>query len=142
MNPPKTLLIIAGMVLSVAMNAEPSQRQIEGACFAYPFSVQLHSSSRAPASTALPIPVTQALPEYPIEMRRITVSGIVSLLVEVRTDGTIVIIDVLRASQPEFETATRAAIHKWEFAPGLEGVHPVAVKMEYTFEFRILDSET
>ena len=70
-------------------------------------------------------------------MRRQTVSGIARLRVTVLKDGSVRFVKILDCSQELFAVAAKDAIRDWRFRPALKDGQPVALEIDYAFEFRI-----
>jgi len=86
-------------------------------------------NDEGPAAAALPIPRPKqehaVMPAYPAALREAGVVGGAVLELKVDATGKLVHMTTLRASHPEFETAAKEALAKWQFAPALQDGKPV-----------------
>lgn len=90
-----------------------------------------------------PRPKTQAMPEYPSQLREEGVTGEARLRFTVSAAGAISQLRVVAASQPEFGEAALAAVKTWTYRPGLDRDRktPIAQEMEYRFVFERYEAE-
>jgi TonB family protein len=77
-----------------------------------------------------PVPVSQARPVYPYDMKKQRYSG--EVVVEFILDSAGVVHDahVLSSSRKDFEKSAVEAVSKWRFRPGRKGGAPVNVRMQ------------
>jgi len=86
-----------------------------------------------------PQPIAQISPDYPYEMKRAGISGEVTAQFIVDSTGAVVQVQIMRATQHEFEEPVTRALYKWRFRPGKKGGRAVNTKMEQTFPFVLRD---
>jgi len=76
-----------------------------------------------------PVPVKTPPPEYPEEMRRLGVSGVVAVTIILDEKGAVTSASVVKSSRSEFEAPALAAVKKWTFKPGKKDGVPVKVRV-------------
>jgi protein TonB len=75
-----------------------------------------------------PVPVRTFAPEYPTEMARARVSGVVTVKCTIDAQGNVTATEVLKFSLAVFEQPALDALQKWKFKPAtIDGV-AVAIK--------------
>jgi TonB family protein len=81
--------------------------------------------------------ISQARPQYPVELRNAGIGGtaVVDFIVDV--NGRVQNARVVDVSNVEFGPAALAAIVQWQFTPGLIHGHPVEVHMQIPVVFSI-----
>lgn len=72
----------------------------------------------SPGADSSPVPLTQALPQYPFELRRASITGEVVIDFYVKTDGTVANATAIRATDVRMATSALNAVRQWTFAPG------------------------
>ena len=93
------------------------------------------------ANTALaqtkepPVPVRTVPPDYPNELRREGVSGVVMVNFTIDTSGNVVDPTVEKSSNAAFETPALAALKKWKFKPAKQDGAPIPVKVSIPIKF-------
>ena len=85
--------------------------------------------------TRAPRPISQRAPQYPPELRRAGISGMVVMKFTVRSDGTTSNISVERSDNPAFEEPCIRAIRKWRFDPGEKDGKAVSVWVRQPIPF-------
>jgi protein TonB len=91
----------------------------------------------ARAVTEAPVPVRTSAPEYPYELKRDGVSGVVTVKFSVDEKGNVVDPEVLKSSNKGFEQAALNAILKWKFKPALQDGAPVKSKLAIPVQFSL-----
>lgn len=91
----------------------------------------------APAFAAVepPIPVRTVAPDYPDELRREGVSGLVMVKCAIDQQGNVTETSVEKSSNPAFEKPALAAVKKWKFKPAKQDGSPVAIKVSIPIKF-------
>jgi protein TonB len=84
-----------------------------------------------------PVPVRTIAPEYPHEMRRDGVSGIVTVRCTVDEKGDVVDPVVEKSTNREFEEPALSALKKWKFKPARQDGNPVAIKVSIPVKFSV-----
>lgn len=87
--------------------------------------------------TREPRPLRQNQPVYPPPLRTAKVNGMVALKFVVDKNGTTRDIQVLQASNPEFERAAVRAVRNWVFEPGEKDGKPVHSWVRIEIPFRV-----
>lgn len=85
-----------------------------------------------------PMPKSQSVPRYPVELRRAGYSGEAIVWFIVETDGRVNEIQVQDASSVEFGEAARASIAQWKFAPGRKSGQSVRTLCQITMPFTLM----
>ncbi len=97
-----------------------------GACAA----VQAQELERA-------VPVRTVAPEYPADLKRQGVTGLVMVTFTVTTQGNVENPVVERSPHPDFAREAVAAVRKWKFRPARQNGEPVEHKVTVPIQFRI-----
>jgi protein TonB len=71
----------------------------------------------AKADKEPPVPIRTFAPEYPFEMRREGVNGVVTVKVTIDEHGAVSSTEVVKSSNPAFERPAVDAVTKWKFKP-------------------------
>lgn len=82
-----------------------------------------------------PVPVRTVAPEYPSELRREGVSGLVMVKCSIDESGNVTETLVEKSSNPAFEKPALAAVKKWKFKPAKQDGAPVAIKVSIPIKF-------
>jgi len=140
MRPTKTALIIFASFCLRSYGAPPEE-PADTATLQQGYGVTVRSYPVSPDAMMFPTPRAQRIPDYPIEMRRHGVSGIVVFRVAVASNGIPRLEKVLWSSEAEFERAARQAVSSWSFLPAESDGRAVEVEMDYKFEFKVYVSK-
>lgn len=84
-----------------------------------------------------PVPVSQARPRYPAELRQAGVRGEAGMLLVVSPAGKVTEAAVLRATDERFGVAAREAVLKWTFKPAQRNGAPVACRLYVPIVFAV-----
>lgn len=79
----------------------------------------------------------QSSPRYPHNARAEGRNGEVLVEFVVNERGEVIKVSIIKSSDPIFEEATRDAVYRWRFAPGLKNGKPVTFKMRVPVAFNI-----
>jgi periplasmic protein TonB len=82
-----------------------------------------------------PVPVRTVAPDYPDELRREGVSGLVMVKVTIDEQGNVTETTVEKSSNAAFEKPAVAALKKWKFKPAKQDGAPVAIKVSIPIKF-------
>lgn len=82
-----------------------------------------------------PVPVRTVAPEYPSELRREGVSGLVMVKCAIDEQGNVTETTVEKSSNNAFEKPALDAVKKWKFKPAKQDGNPVAVKVTIPIKF-------
>ncbi len=99
------------------------------------FTAALISPSFAQTKTEPPVPVRTIAPEYPNELRRDGVSGLVMVKCSIDEQGNVAEAEVEKSSNTAFEKPAIAAVKKWKFKPAKQDGNPVAIKVSIPIKF-------
>jgi protein TonB len=95
----------------------------------------LTSPALAQTKTEPPVPVRTVPPEYPTELRREGVSGLVMVKCSIDEQGNVTEALVEKSSNAAFEQPAMAAVKKWKFKPAKQDGTPVAIKVSIPIKF-------
>ena len=84
-----------------------------------------------------PEPVSQVPPNYPAELRKAKIEGIVTLVFILGEDGRVEDPRVENSSRTEFEKPALDAIRKWRFRPGMKDGQAVRTYVRIPMRFRV-----
>jgi protein TonB len=86
-----------------------------------------------------PVPVKTPPPEYPFNLKREGVSGVVAVSIVLDETGAVASATVSKSSNPAFEAPALEAIKKWKFKPAQKDGSPVKMKLTIPLRFNIED---
>lgn len=89
----------------------------------------------AQTKTEPPVPVRTVQPEYPTELRRDGVSGLVMVKCHIDEQGNVIETEVEKSSNTAFEKPAVAAVKKWKFKPAKQDGNPVGIKVSIPIKF-------
>lgn len=98
----------------------------------------LVSALAAPAfaqKTEPPVPVRTVAPDYPSQLRREGLSGIVMVKCQIDEQGNVAGAEIEKSSNPAFDQPALAALKKWKFKPARQDGNPVAIKVSIPLKF-------
>jgi len=98
-------------------------------------SAALVTTASAQTKTEPPVPVRTVAPEYPNELRREGVSGLVMVKCSIDVQGNVTETLVEKSSNAAFEQPAIAAVKKWKFKPAKQDGAPVAIKVTIPIKF-------
>jgi periplasmic protein TonB len=84
-----------------------------------------------------PEPVLQVAPNYPAELRKAKIEGVVTLIFILGEDGRVEEPRVENSSRSEFEKPALEAIRKWRFRPGMKDGQAVRTYVRIPMRFRV-----
>ena len=90
---------------------------------------------RAQSKTEPPVPVRTVPPDYPNELRREGVSGLVMIKCSIDEKGDVTETAVEKSSTEAFDKPAIAAVRKWKFKPAKQDGNPVAIKVSIPIKF-------
>jgi periplasmic protein TonB len=82
-----------------------------------------------------PVPVRTVPPDYPPELRREGVSGLVMVKCTIDESGNVIDPQVEKSSNGAFEKPAVEALRKWKFKPAKQDGTPVAIKVSIPIKF-------
>jgi protein TonB len=95
----------------------------------------LVTPASAQTKTEPPVPVRTVPPDYPDELRREGVSGLVMVKCSIDEQGNVTETTVEKSSNSAFEKPAIAAVKKWKFKPAKQDGQPVAIKVSIPIKF-------
>jgi len=87
------------------------------------------------SKTEPPVPVRTVAPEYPMQLKRDGVSGIVTVKCTIDEKGNVVDPQVEKSTNNGFDESALAALKKWRFKPAQQDGAPVATKVSIPIKF-------
>lgn len=82
-----------------------------------------------------PVPVRTVAPDYPAELRREGVSGLVMVKCSIDVQGNVAEVEVEKSSNAAFEKPAISAVKKWKFKPARQDGSPVAITVSIPIKF-------
>jgi len=82
-----------------------------------------------------PVPVRTVPPDYPDELRREGVSGLVMVKCTIDEHGNVTTAEVEKSSNGAFEKPAVTAVKKWKFKPAKQDGAPIAIKVSIPIKF-------
>lgn len=98
-------------------------------------TVALVAPAFAQTKTEPPVPVRTIAPEYPSELRREGISGLVMVRCSIDEQGNVTETEVEKSSNAAFEKPAVAAVRKWKFKPAKQDGTPAAIKVSIPIKF-------
>jgi protein TonB len=95
------------------------------------------ATSEGTAFDVRPTPVKTPPPEYPSNMKREGVTGVVALKVEIDETGAVTDCSVAKSSNAAFEQPAMAAVKNWRFKPAQKAGAPVKVSLVIPIQFAL-----
>lgn len=89
----------------------------------------------AQPKTEPPVPVRTVPPDYPSELRREGVSGLVMLKCNIDEKGDVTETAVEKSSHEAFDKPAIAAVKRWKFKPAKQDGTPVPIKVSIPIKF-------
>jgi TonB family C-terminal domain len=99
------------------------------------FSICLLAGAQAAEFDEHPVPVKAVAPEYPHDMKRENVSGIVTLKLVIDEHGDVLEKSVTKSTRVEFEAPALAAVSQWKFKPARKGGAAVRATITLPIKF-------
>ncbi|MBK9990180.1 MAG: energy transducer TonB [Verrucomicrobia bacterium] len=93
------------------------------------------ATSEGTAFDVRPTPVKTPPPEYPTQMKRDGVSGVVAIKVEIDESGAVTACSVTKSSNAAFEQPALNAVKNWRFTPAQKSGAPVKVSVVIPIKF-------
>ncbi|MCX6953505.1 MAG: energy transducer TonB [Verrucomicrobia bacterium] len=87
------------------------------------------------AATEPPVPVRTAAPDYPDDMKRDGVSGVVMVKCTIDAQGNVTTSIVEKSSNAAFEKPAVEALKKWKFKPARADGKPIEVTVSIPIKF-------
>jgi periplasmic protein TonB len=103
-----------------------------------PVALSLLCALAAPVARAVTeaaVPVRTSAPEYPYELKRDGITGVVTVVFSVDEKGNVVEPTVQKSTNRGFDQAALTAIAKWKFKPARQDGTPVRSKLAIPLQF-------
>jgi protein TonB len=84
-----------------------------------------------------PVPVRTPPPQYPSNLRRDGVTGIVTVAIVVDEKGSVVSAAINKSSNADFEAPSLDAVKRWKFKPATKDNQAVAAKVIVPLHFTV-----
>jgi protein TonB len=96
----------------------------------------------APAAIAQPkqeppVPVRTVPPEYPYELRRDGIAGVVTLSCVIDEQGNVTQLAIEKTTNPGFNNSALDALKRWKFKPARIDGNPVAKRVVIPLRFNL-----
>ena len=88
-----------------------------------------------PVLTRAPELLRDVQPEYPVEALESRAEGVVVLIIDIDSTGSVIAVDIGRAPHPSLAEAARKAAWSMRFSPAEVDGTPAAVRIEFTYQF-------
>jgi len=85
------------------------------------------------------VPVRTVAPDYPYELKKAGISGVVSIQFEVDEQGNVQDPVIQKSSNREFEQPAINAVKRWKFKPARKDGVPVKMKVAIPLQFNLED---
>ncbi len=82
-----------------------------------------------------PTPISMPAPDYPDELRRESISGVVLVEFVIGKDGNIVRAKAKKSPDERLSKLAEDAVMKWKFEPGIKDGAPVEVRVAIPITF-------
>ena len=89
----------------------------------------------AQTKTEPPVPVRTVAPDYPVQLKRDGVTGVVMVKCTIDEKGNVTETTVEKSSNDAFDEPAVAALKKWKFKPAKQDGNPVAIKVSIPIKF-------
>ena len=103
--------------------------------FAVPFLVGEEDIHLKP--DVAPIPIRTPPPEFPLEMKRNGVSGLVVVTVTINESGSVASAVIKKSTNEAFNDAAMDAVKKWKFKPAKKNDQPISTIVSIPLKFDI-----
>lgn len=85
----------------------------------------------------LPQPIARPKPDYPYEMKRAGIAGVVDVEYIIDSNGNVSQVQVIKSTQREFEEPVIRALLKWRYRPGKKGGRVVNTRVSQSIPFTL-----
>jgi periplasmic protein TonB len=82
-----------------------------------------------------PVPVRMVSPEYPRDLKREGVSGLVMVKCTVDEQGNVIATEIVKSSHEAFEKPAVDALKRWKFKPAKQDGAAIAMKVSIPIKF-------
>jgi len=84
-----------------------------------------------------PVPIKTPPPDYPSEMRRSGISGVVAVTIVIDENGVVVSANATKSSHPDFISPAVEAVKRWKFKPAKKDGAVVKMKVTVPIRFNV-----
>lgn len=84
-----------------------------------------------------PVPVRTPPPQYPSELKREGVAGIVTVAIVVDEKGAVASASINKSTNPAFDEPSLEAVKKWKFKPATKGNQAIPSKVIVPLHFTV-----
>ncbi len=116
------------------------KKHLNHALLAASLAVLAPTAVRAQAKAEPPVPVRMVPPDYPTELRREGVAGVVMISCTIDEKGDVQDPVIEKSSNATFDKPALAAIKKWKFKPAKLDGAAVAKKVTIPLKFTVDES--
>jgi len=92
-----------------------------------------------PKVDEVPVPIRTTVAEYPAQLKKENVQGIVSVVVVIDESGNVIASEISKSTNEGFNKAAESAVLAWKFKPAKVAGKPVKVKVTIPVRFKIED---
>jgi protein TonB len=82
-----------------------------------------------------PVPVRTVRPDYPIDLKRNGVSGLVVVKCTIDVQGNVSETNIVKSSNVQFDQFAMDALKKWKFKPARQDGEPVSMQVSIPIKF-------
>ena len=82
-----------------------------------------------------PVPVRTRPPEYPSQLKRDGVSGMVVVNVVIEADGSVADVEIRKSTNSEFDAPALEAVKNWRFKPAKKDGNAIRSKVALPLKF-------
>ncbi len=100
------------------------------------FAVSVLMAADPATGSVAPVAMRRVAPEFPSELKKEFMKGMVILECLVGTDGKAEQIHAVEATHPAFSQAAVESLEQWEFTPGTINGQPSPIRIRVPFEFQ------
>jgi periplasmic protein TonB len=93
------------------------------------------NAPKSAAAASQPVAVSTVKPRYPSDAMRQRISGTATLGVDVRADGSVGRVVVVKSLEASLDREAIKAVRQWRFKPGTRNGKPVAVRVNVDVSF-------
>jgi len=86
-----------------------------------------------------PTPIRTPPPEYPANLKRAYVAGLVVVELSLDDKGKVIDAQVVKSNQPKLESYAVSAVKRWAFKPALKDGAPISCRISVPIQFSLDD---
>lgn len=135
------LLLSSGMVTITSANAIGQDTSENRQDFSKQ-ALQEKTPDTLPAIDKMPVLKTFVKADYPLELIKKGIEGIVTLDLVINDSGRVDSVIIVKGVHPQLDSSARRAVLEFNFAPAMAGGKPVPVLLEYAYRFSLSEAVT